>query len=604
MTSDIALVLAILIGSVILFATEWLRVDLIALMVLLALALTGLVTPAEALSGFSSPAVITVWAVFIVSAGLFQTGIANLIGRQVNRVAGRSEIRLTVVLTLTVGVMSAFMNNVGATAVLLPVVVSVARRADVHPSKLLIPLAFSSLLGGLMTLIGTPANVLISDALSESGFEPFSLFDFAPVGLVLLLCGVLFMTLIGRRILPERRVEDKVAMVLAMQRKVVEQYQLDERLFEVRVPPTSSLVGLSIDASQLGQVLRLNVVDIVREGTHILAPDCDEIIEANDLLLVQGRPEQVIQFKWMHRVEIEEETHHWTPQDLASGDIGVVEALLAPNSSFIGRTLRSIDFRRRFGLTVLGIWREGHPYRTALADRPLHFGDSLLVQGPRPNIYLLSQQPDFLILGENGEPVAAHTNKAPLALASLFLTIGLIGLDLVPVAIGMLVGAVLMMLTGCLSVDEAHKAIEWKAVFLVAGMLPLGVAMQKSGTATYLADLVIDAVGGMGPFAVMAGLFGLTLFITQVVSNAVAAVLVAPIALTAALSLSASPRAFLMAVAVAASSSFSTPVAHQVNVLVMGPGGYRFGDYTRVGLPLMVLVFVVTMIVLPIFWPL
>jgi di/tricarboxylate transporter len=556
------------------------------------------------LSGFSSPAVITVWAVFIVSAGLFQTGIANLIGLHVSRLANRSEIRLTVVLTLTVGVMSAFMNNVGATAVLLPVVISVARRADAHPSKLLIPLAFSSLLGGLMTLIGTPANVLISDALSEGGFEPFSLFDFAPVGLVLLLSGVLFMTLIGRRILPERRVEDKVAMVLAMQRKVVEQYQLDEQLFEVRVSPSSSLVGLSIDESQLGQLLRLNVVGIVRDGNHILAPDCDEIIEANDLLLVQGQPEQVIQLKWMRQVEIEEETHHWTAQDLASSDIGVVEALLAPNSNFIGRTLRSIDFRRRFGLTVLAIWREGQPYRTALADRPLHFGDSLLVQGPRPNIYLLSQQPDFLILGGNGEPVAAHTNKAPLALVSLILTITLIGFNLVPVAIGMLVGAVLMMLTGCLSVDEAHKAIQWKAVFLVAGMLPLGIAMHKSGTATYLADLVIDAVGGMGPFAVMAGLFALTLLITQVVSNAVAAVLVAPIALTAALSLGASPRAFLMAVAVAASSSFSTPVAHQVNVLVMGPGGYHFGDYTRVGLPLTVLVFVVTMIVLPIFWPL
>jgi di/tricarboxylate transporter len=604
LTQEIVVALAILTIAVILFVTERLRVDLVAMLVLLALALTGLLNPEQALSGFSHPAVVTVIGVFVISEGLFETGVAQVIGQYVTRIAGRSEMRLMVTIMLAVAGVSAVMDNVGGTAVLLPVVVGLAHKNNIRPSKLLIPLSFGALQGGLLTLIGRPSNIIVSEALEKATGQPFGFFGFTIIGLVLLVVGVLYMLFVGRRLLPERAVEDKLEAVLAAQRKALEQYHLGERLFEVRVLPESPLVNLTIEECRLGRTLDLNVVGIVRDEDNILSPGPDQILTGDDLLLIQGKAEEIMQLRWTHGVEIEQEITHLQLDDLVSPELGVVEVVLTPKSPLIGRTLREINLRREYGLTVLAIWRDGRPYRTALAKIPLRFGDTLLVQGSPANIHILSRRPDLLVLGDEHETGETRTERAPMAALVLLLMIGLVAFNLVSVAIGSLLAAVMMVLTGCLSIDDAYLAVEWKSVFLMAGMLPLGLALEETGTAAYLAQRGVDLVGGLGPQGLLVGIFLFNLVASQVMSSVAAAALIAPIAVNTSLAAGVDPGAFLVAVAVSGSFAFLTPISHQANVLVMGPGGYRFTDYARVGVPLTVLLTLITIVLLPMLWPL
>jgi di/tricarboxylate transporter len=604
LTYENVLVLSILAVAVLLFVTEKLRSDVVAILVLLGLALTGMLTSDDALSGFSHSAVITVIGVFVISAGLYQTGVAHRMGRYLTQVAGRDEIRLTVTIMLAVAAISAIMNNVGATAVLLPVVVGLARGSKISPSKLLIPLSFGSLQGGLLTVIGRPSNIIVSDALAQVTGEPLAFFGLTAIGAILLVIGILFMLLFGRRMLPERAVEDKLEAILAAQRKALEQYHLGERLFEVRVLPESPLVNMSIEESRLGRSLDLNVVGIVRNGSNILSPGPGDLLTADDLLLIQGSPEEVMRLRWTRGVEIEQEITHMHLDDIISPDLAVVEAVLTPNSSLIGHTLRDMDFRREYGLTVLAIWREGNPYRTALGNISLRFGDTLLLQGTHANIHLLAGQPDILVLGDEHETAVTHPERAAVAASILVLMIGLVAFRVTPVEIGALLGAFLMVVTGCLTMEDAYKAIDWKSVFLMAGMLPLGLALAQTGTAGYLAERVSDLVGGLGPQGLLAGIFVFNLLASQLMSSVAAAALMAPIAISTAQTAGANPEAFLVAIAVSGSFAFMTPISHQANVLVMGPGGYHFTDYTKVGVPLALLLSVISIILLPIMWPL
>ncbi len=604
LTQQGILAIAILSIAVLLFVTEKLRADIVALWVLLGLALSNVLTADEAIGGFSHTAVVTVIGMFIVGEGLFQTGIAQVIGRYVMLVAGHSEMRLTITIMLAAAGVATVMNNVGATAVLLPVVTSLARHNNIRPSKLLIPLSFGALQGGLLTLISRPSNIIVSDALSEYVGQSFGMFEFMPIGLVLLGTGVLYMVLVGRRLLPERAVEDKLAAMMAAQRKALEQYHLGERMFEVRVLPDSPLVGLTIEQSRLGSTLGLNVVGIIRGEKNIPSPAPQERIEAQDLLLVQGKPPQVVRLRWTRGVEVEREVAELELEEILSPDLALSEAVVTSNSRFIGHTLRDLDFRRKYGLTVLAIWRDGRPYRTTVSNIPLQFGDTLLLQGPRANIHTLSREPDLLVLGDETETGETRTQRAPLAVLILLLTIGLIGLNLVPIAIGALLAGVLMIVSGCLTVDDAYLAVEWKAVFLMVGMLPLGTALQKTGVANFVAEQLVNMMGGIGPQGLLAGIFIFNLVASQVMSSVAAAALIAPIAVGTAQTVGADPRAFLMAVAVGGTFAFITPISHQANVLVMGPGGYRFTDYARVGIPLAVLLSVVSILLLPIFWPL
>lgn len=591
MTFEIILTLTIIAVAVILFATEKLRVDIIALLVLLTLILSGLIDADQAFMGFASPAVITVWAVYIVSGALFKTGVTDVLGGWISRLAGNSEPRLIAIIMLTCGTMSAFMNNIGATAMLLPAVVGISRKSGVRLSKLLIPLAFSSLLGGNMTQIGTPPNILATSILTERGLPSFEFFDFAPTGIIVFLSGVLYMVLVGRFLLPSHtNVEDEQAA------------KLREYVTEVRVLEDSRLIGFTLAEAHLDDELGLSVLAIVHEGEQVKRIDSETVIQRDDLLIVSGDVQSLIEADNKMGVVIEPD-FKFKLADLDTDSTHVFEAVLPSRSQFGGRTVTEIRFRDRYGFTVLAIWRQGEVLVNRLGNVKLRAADVLLLKGARKNMQYLQQNNQVLVL-EPLEIDNQRKKKAPLAVGTLGLVLLLTTFAGFHISTAMVIGSVLMVLTGCLTMDEAYRSIEWRSVFLIAGMLPLGTVMENTGTAQFLADGIVGFAGAWGPLAVLAGIYILAGLITEPMSNAAATVLMVPIAIDIALELGANPQSFVLAVVIGASTSFLTPVGHQSNVLVFGPGGYRFSDFTRVGWLLNVVLVVVALLVIPLFWPL
>lgn len=785
MTIEIFLVFLILGLALLLFFTGWVRMDIVALLVLGSLAVTGLVSPAQALSGFSNPAVVTVWAMFILSAALYQTGVARIIGRNVLKVAGSSEAGLIIIIMLTAGFLSAFMNNIGVAALMLPVVMDISRTTSRPPSKLLMPLAYGCLLGGLTTLIGTPPNLLVSYSMIDNGLDGFQLFDYTPVGLGAMLGGILFVALIGRHLLPSRA---SLSQKGDRQRQALQaSYALQERTFLMKINTGSNLSGKTLAESRLRNALGINVLSIKRHGGGtILDPGPDTIIRENDNLFVQGRLEAIKALhEWkillpdqsgvepnqllsagleVYEAKIGETSplkgktiaesglkkHHeinllaiqqgddimtirfqdckvqtnniillqgtaeyvqkfqeeglfesirlvkaheliekyrlhealfimeiiqdselfdtnsagtqlgeafglsvlgiirkdkgpimpkpgekflsgdhllvkgssadlpllrslidieWLEegapgaQSLEEGDVQMAEVVLAPRSLLAGKTLRDINFRKRYGLTVLAIWREGRAYRTNLHNLPLRFGEALLLYGKNDKIELMSSDSDFILLTDTRkEPL--RTNKALLSVLIMAAILAPVLMGLIPLAISAVIGVSLMVMTGCLKMEEAYRAIEWRSVFLIAGLLPLGAAMQQTGAATLLAGGVVELFGGFGPWGIIIGLYVLTSLSTLAIPPAALVVIMSPVALQAAESYDLSPYSIMMAIAMAAASSFLSPVSHPANLLVMGPAGYKFSDYFKMGLPLAIVVMVVVIILLPIFWPL
>jgi len=592
MTLDIALTISIILGALILFATEKLRVDVVALLVLISVGVLGLIPAKELFSGFSNSAVITVWAVYMVSGGLFKTGVANAMGSGILKIAGNTESRLIATIMLTVGVLSAFMNNVGATAMLLPAVVGISRVTKVAVSKMLIPLAFASLLGGAMTLIGTPANILATGILAERGLPTFGFFEFAPMGIVVLVTGILYMVLIGRRLLPVREG--------ALGREEV--YNIRDYVTEVRVSPESSLIGKTLLDSRLGQDFDLTVLALQRENGKQPRLRRDIVIQIGDLLVVESSASDLMAARQSLGLTVEAE-RNFDLGSLERGDVQLIEATLAPRSHIVGRSLRDVRFRDRYGFTALAISRQGEVITQRLRDVPLKFGDSLLLQGPPRRVKQLQEGENFLVL-EPIETEQFRRNKAPIAVAALVLAIGLAIFAGMAISLAMVIAAVIMILAGALRIEEAYESVDWRTVFLVAGMLPLGLAMELTGTARLLADVILGVFGPFGALATLAGIYLLAALITQPMSNAAAIVLIVPIALDTAAGMGANYKTFTMAVVIGAATSFLSPVGHKANVLVFGPGGYKFTDYARVGAILTVLLLIVSMIFLPIFWPL
>ena len=592
MTLDIALTLLIILGALILFATEKLRVDVVALMVLITVGVLGLVPADKLFSGFSNSAVVTVWAVYMVSGGLFKTGVANAMGSGILKVAGNTESRLIATIMLTVGVLSAFMNNVGATAMLLPAVVGISRVTKVAVSKMLIPLAFASLLGGAMTLIGTPANILATGILAARGLPTFGFFEFTPMGIVVLITGVLYMALIGRRLLPVREGPGSKQ----------EDYNIRDYVTEVRVSPVSSLIGKTLLESRLGRDYDLTVLALQRENGDRPPLNRDTEIRMGDLLVVESSASDLMAARQSLGLTTEAE-RTLDIESLERGDVQIIEATLAPRSHIVGLSLRDVRFRDRYGFTALAISRQGELITERLRDVPLEFGDALLLQGPQHRIKQLQEGENFLVL-EPIETEQFRRNKAPIAIGALVLAIGLTIFAGMSISLAMVIAAVIMILAGALRIEEAYEAVDWRTVFLVAGMLPLGLAMELTGTAEFLADIMLGVFGPFGALATLAGIYLLAALITQPMSNAAAIVLIVPIALNTAMGLGANYKTFTMAVVIGAATSFLSPVGHKANVLVFGPGGYKFTDYARVGAILTVLLLIVSMIFLPIFWPL
>ncbi len=783
MTFEIALVLGILAISLVLFVSEVIRMDLVALLVLGALAITGLVDSQEAFAGFSNSAVITVWAMFILSEGLTRTGIADIIGRQVMRIGGKREMPMIFVIMITGAVLSAFMNNIGVAALMLPVVVGVARRTRIPASRLLMPLAYSTLLGGLMTMIGTPPNLLISEAMAQNNITPFKLFDFTPLGGAVMLIGVVFVTLVGRFLLPKTKGErDKhvsqrslrsryklqertfmlrvprdsilVGKTLADSRigsstgliilsllrngrsetlpnrqtvirggdgilvqgrldqfrelrrwsdlviereapvlksmvasKVVyasvtiaegspvvselvrhagfrsrfdvlvvgvlrrdgfrltnlayvpikagdeilvqgeteaieqlekfsdfsgvevfteeqleEKYHADERMFVVRLPKHSGLVDETLQKSRLQDVFDFRVLAVFRDGELRVMPRGDEVLDGGDLLLIEGQHSDLDVLRGLQELEIDTRV----PANVSAFEserLTLMDATLDPRSSLAGRSVGELNFRERYGIELAGIWREGETVGTDLADERLQIGDALLLLGPRDRLQLLSSDSDFLILTPLGQE-PPDTRRAPLAAAIMFSVIVTVMLGYAPISVSAVIGGTIMVLTGCLNMEQAYRSIDWRAIFLIAGMLPLGTAMQDTGAATFLAGKVMELLGDAGPWPVIMGLYILTAMATMIIPTAALVVLMSPIVLSAMADMGLAPETAMMAIAMAASASFTSPISHPANILVMGPGGYRFVDYLKVGVPLTIVVFIAVMVLLPILWPL
>jgi len=471
-------------------------------------------------------------------------------------------------------------------------VVSISKSTRVPVSKLLIPLSFSSLLGGSLTLIGTPANILATSIVEENGLPTFGFFDFTLIGAIIFAVGILYMVFIGRRLLPIRQAhgEEQVAR------------DLRKYISEVCVLADGDLTGKSLYQSRLGADYDLNVIAVIRSDEMLPVIDRETILEIGDLLMVEGTIDNLMRARDELGLGIAAKPQRQL-DDLDDESSHIVEATLAPRSSMVGRSLRSIRFRARYGFTVLAVYRQGEVIMKRLRSVKLQFGDALVLQGPRHRLEGLNAKNDFLVL----EPVSISKNrtaKMPIAIALMVLVIGLVLFADFSISTAMVIGAVAMVLTNCLSMDEAYQSIDWRTVFLVAGMLPLGTAMESTGAARYLADLLLGAVGNLGPMAVLGGVYILAALITQPMSNAAAIVLVVPIALDTALSLGANHLSFTLAVVIGAATSFLTPVGHKANVLVFGPGGYKFFDYGRVGILLTIFLFIATMIALPILFPL
>ncbi len=587
---EIVLVLLILLLAVILFSSEWLPMDLTSLLVLLALATTRLVSVEEAFSGFSNPAVITVAAMFIISAGISHTGAMSRVGERMIRLAADSESRLIAVIMSTVALFSAFINNIGATAVLMPVVSAIARKLNTSPSKLLMPLAFGSLLGGVCTLIGTPPNILMNTLLYQYSGESFALFDFAPIGLVIAISGILYMVLFGRKLLPVRKAG-----------KLTEEYQVKEYITEVEILAKSPIIGQTIARSRLTSDFNLKIRAIIRGRQKIPQPHGNSKLREGDVLFLEGNPEGILKVIKSKGLELIPERDN-PPPEKTTKEMVVVEASLTTNSDLVGHTLSQVSFRESHGLNVLALWRQGAPVVRQVDKVILKFGDVLLLQGPLKRALHLGRSHGFLLLG-GVPPVPYRPRRAPLALLILLTVVLLATVGGLPIMLAASLGAAFMILGRCLTVQEAYESVDWRIILLIAGTLPLGLAMENSGAAQLIAEQVLRVVGPFGPWIVLAAFFLLTSLLTELMSHAATAVLIAPIAYHTALELGVDPKPFFMAVAIAASSCFMTPISHQSNALVMGPGGYRFFDYTRVGAPLNLLIWILGTLLIPLLFP-
>jgi di/tricarboxylate transporter len=589
MTVEIALTLGILAAAIALFVSGRLPLDVVALLLLVTLVLTGLLTPGEAFAGFASSAVIAVGAIFVVSAGLFQSGLAGRMADLMVRLAGESEAGMVALLMLGAAALSAAMNNVAAVAVLLPAVVGICRRIGMSPSKLLLPMSFGAVMGGTLTLIGTPPNLIVSDVLRQRGLAPLGFFEITPVGLPFFLAGMVFMLTAGRRLLPDRPLRDRLRRT-RLPEELIDIYHIPQHIYTLDVPPESSLVGRTLEESALRYECGLTVVGMVRGSQKIIDPDPSKRIKATDRLLVEGGPRRVKRAARLWGLV----SGNARPEDaevLLAGDTALVEATLAPRSSFEGRSLREVDFREKYGLTVLALWRGGEPIERDIAGEQLRMGDVLLVEGSWARIRVLMREPALIVLGGD-EAVARRTRKAPLAMAILLGMVAVVVAGLAPISVAALAAALLMVLTGCLRIEEAHQAIDWNVVFVVAGTLPLAVAMEKSGTTQWIADVVLAPVANLGTLPLLVVLVLITASMSLATSNYATAALLAPLALSVGAGAGLNPRPLALAVAVASSVAFATPVAHQANMMVMGPGDYRPGDYARVGIPLTVVALV------------
>ena len=635
---DIAIVLGLLVTAIVLFAMEKVSVDIITLLLLISLVATGILRPEEAFAGFSNDIIVILASIFVVSGALQRTGVMDAVGMRLHKIASGSNNRLLLAIMSVVSFVSAFMNNTTVTAIFVPPVMGVAKQSRISASKLLMPVAFASILGGTCTLIGTSTNVAVSGYIAKEGhkraeraselresldkgnhteeeqagirrqieastgeaarLEPLGLFEFTPIGLIIVAVGITYMMLLGKRMLPAHKDES-----------LTEEYDIREYLTEIVVLPSSHLVGQRIFESDLSK-MEFRILEVIR-GEEKILPNPRTVIRADDLLLVEGKVSELIKVKETAGIEILADAK-LGDMDLQSDDIKIAEALITPQSDLIDRTLKEANFRARYGMTALAIYRHGQALREKIGRIRLRLGDLLLVQGPADRIDDLRRHPDLWIM-EELSPVLYRKGKGIYTVAFFAAAIVVGGLGLVPLSIAFLASAVLVILSRSITIEEAYEFIDWRLIILIGGMTAFGTAMddRHTGAAEFLAKTIVEGlnplVGGAphpyGILAILGGFVVLTVVLTQPMSNAAAALVVLPVALEAAERLGANERTFAIAIMLGASVSLITPFEPSC-ILVYGPGKYRFRDFVKVGLTLTVVLVLIILLMLPLFWPL
>lgn len=614
--------LIILILSAAFFVSGKVRSDIVALCALIGLLVFQILTPEEALSGFSNSVVIMMVGLFVVGGAIFQTGLAKMISSRILKLAGKSELRLFLLVMLVTSAIGAFVSNTGTVALMLPIVVSLATNAGMNPGRLLMPLAFASSMGGMMTLIGTPPNLVIQDTLVHAGFEPLSFFSFLPVGLICMLTGIVVLLPLTKWFLSKRRKKDENASSGKSLNELVKEYGLSDNLFRLQSVSGSLLVGQTVQGLDVRRKYGLNILE-VRRGeasqhrflktvTQKLASP-DTFIQAGDVLYVTGDAKDVLRFASEFALEMMDghttETARTTGNSLDFYDIGIAEIVLMPSSNIINQRVKEAGFRDKFNVNVLGIRRKKEYILQDLGKERMHSGDVLLVQGTWQDIARLSKEDtDWVVLGQPLAEAAKVTldYKAPVAALIMVLMVVMMVFDFIPVApvTAVMIAAMLMVLTGCFrNVEAAYKTINWETIVLFAGMLPMSLALEKTGASDYISNSLVSGLGAYGPIALMAGIYFTTSLMTMFISNTVTAVLMAPIALQSAMQIGVSPVPFLFAVTVAASMCFASPFSTPPNALVMPAGQYTFMDYVKVGLPLQIIMGLVMIFALPMLFP-
>jgi di/tricarboxylate transporter len=584
------LLLSILVAAILLFSFEWVSADVVALGVLVTLILTGLLPAEQAFAGFGSDTVIMILGLLILTAALGRTGVVEMVGRTILSRTGENPQRLLVVIILSAAALGALMSNTAATAFFLPIVIGISRRARLSPSKLLMPLAFATILSSSITLISTSTNIVVSGLITRYEMAPIQMFELAPVGLPVATVGLIYMLTLGRRLIPERtRAEELTG-----------EFGLRPYLTEIVILPESPLIGKTLAQSNLGRDLDLTVLRVEREKKRFVAPRAGLVLQENDVLLVEGVREQILKIKNTSGIDIKADVKFSDP-DLQVEDTRLVEAILMPRSPLIGRTLKRLHFRERHGLQVLAINRHGETIRNKISQIVLRMGDLLLLQGHQSNIAALEESRLLNVLGEVEEN-ALHLRRAPLAIAIFVGSLAIGTANLVPFPVAVLLGALLAFLTRCITPEEAYREVEWKVLILIGSMLSVGAAMESTGTAAFLSNQIVRLVGDSNPLWLLGAFFLLTVLLTQPMSNQAAAVVVLPVAIQTALRLELNPRTFAVMIAVAASTSFLTPL-EPACMIVYGPGRYRFMDFFKVGSLLTVIIFLLAILLVPSMWP-
>ena len=612
--------IVILLLSVVFFISGKVRSDIVALCALVSLMVLGILTPDEALEGFSSNVIIMMVGLFVVGGAIFQTGLAKMISSRLMKLAGHSETRLFVLVMLVTSFMGAFVSNTGTVAIMIPIVVSMAMSVKMNPSRLLMPLAFASSMSGMMTLIGTPPNLVINEELVSNGYPGLGFFTFLPVGLICAAVGTLLLLPLSKRFLSKPGALSGASASSGKSLKaLVKEYGISSNLHRLQVNSSSLVVGKMIGELDIRKNYSLNIIEVrhvERNQRNPLvknvvqqAADSDTILRVDDILYVSGSEAIVKVFAEKYKLELLPETNSSSSNVLDFYDIGVAEIVVMSSSSVVNKTIREVEFRSKYNVSVLGICRKNKYILQGIADETIHTGDILLVQGTWENIASLEKEStEWIVVGRPLEEAAKVTldYKAPVAAAIMLGMIAVMVFDFIPVApvTAVLIAALLMVLTGCFrNVEAAYKTINWESIVLIAAMMPMSVALQKTGVSAWISNALVANLGDYSPILLLAGIYFTTSFMTMFISNTATAVLMAPIAMSSAVQIGVSPVPMLFAVTLGASLCFASPFSTPPNALVMTAGQYKFSDYIKVGLPLQIILGIVMILVLPLLFP-